>query len=366
MSSEVNIFIIGAGPTGFAAALFLAERGHRARIIEKHVTPAPWSKAFGVNARSLSLLSTRGVTAQFFENGRRMEQLNLHRRGRTLATLRLDQVDDPFPFMLVQSQADSERLIETALCERGIKVDRGIEAVTIERHEDGAKVQLRPGNLTSTVIADCVLDASGASSLVRKSLGIAFGGEAYDEPWQLFDVELDNLPMPRDDENIIIHDDGGMFLVRHYDNLWRVLGNVPNMLDHLPQGTKIGRVQWESDFEIANRVASRFAEPPFFLAGDAAHIHSGIGARGMNLGIEDAYVFASLYDREQLDRYDKLRRPVVEKVVSQIKRAMGPPRPSTVQGRIVRAAPRLVLVAVNLVRSTAERWLLGLDHELGA
>jgi 2-polyprenyl-6-methoxyphenol hydroxylase-like FAD-dependent oxidoreductase len=365
MSSEVNILIIGAGPTGLAAALFLAERGHRARIVEKRVTPAPWSKAFGVNARSLSLLSTSGVTAQFLENGRRMERLNLHRRGRTLATLRLDQVDDPFPFMLVQSQADSERLIETALCERGITVDRGIEAVTIKRNEDKAKVHLRTGSLDSTVIADCVLDASGASSVVRKSLGIAFNGTAYDEPWQLFDIELDNLPMPHDDGNIIIHDDGGMFLVCHHDNLWRVLGNVPNMLDHLPHGTKVGRIHWESDFEIANRVAGWFAEPPFFLAGDAAHIHSGIGARGMNLGIEDAYVFASLYDRRQLDRYDKLRRPVVEKVVSQIKRAMGPPRPSTVAGRIVRAAPWLVPVAITLVRNAAQRWLLGLDHELG-
>jgi 2-polyprenyl-6-methoxyphenol hydroxylase-like FAD-dependent oxidoreductase len=288
MSSDINILIIGAGPTGLAAALFLAERGHRARIIEKRVTRAPWSKAFGVNARSLSLLSTSGVTAQFLDNGRRMERLNLHRRGRTLATLRLDQVDDPFPFMLVQSQADSERLIEAALGERGITVERGVEAVAIECDEDKAMVQLRVGSLDSTVIADCVLDASGASSVVRKSLGIAFDGTAYDEPWQLFDIELDNLPVPQDDGNIIIHDDGGIFLVRHHDNLWRVLGNVPNMLDHLPHGTKVSRTHWESDFEIANRVAGRFAEPPFFLAGDAAHIHSGIGARGMNLGIEDA------------------------------------------------------------------------------
>jgi 2-polyprenyl-6-methoxyphenol hydroxylase-like FAD-dependent oxidoreductase len=29
------------------------------------------------------------------------------------------------------------------------------------------------------------------------------------------------------------------------------------------------------------------------LAGDAAHIHSPIGGRGMNLGIEDAFVFAA-------------------------------------------------------------------------
>lgn len=365
MLEDADILIIGAGPTGLAAALFLAERGYRARIIEKRQSPAPWSKAFGVNARTLSLFSTGDVTRRFLANGRRMERLNLHRHGRTLATLRLDQVATTFPFMLIQSQADSERIIEAALCERGIMVERGTEVVAVSKQATSALVQLQSGNTINTVTASCVLDASGADSIVRKTLGISFDGKAYNEPWRLFDIELEDLPMPKDDGNMIIHDEGGMFLVRHHDNLWRVLGNVPNMLDQLPRGTKIGRIDWESDFEIANRIAGSFAALPYFLAGDAAHIHSGIGARGMNLGIEDAYVFATLYDRQQLDRYDRFRRPVVEKVVQQIKRAMGPPRPSTVAGRIVRAAPWLVPAAVGVIRRPAQRWLLGLDHELG-
>lgn len=171
--------------------------------------------------------------------------------------------------------------------------------------------------------------------------------------------------MPRDEANILLHDQGGMVLVRHHDDLWRVLGKVPEMLTQLPSGTKVGRIRWESDFGISNRVAGRFADPPFYLAGDAAHVHSGIGARGMNLGIEDAYVFAALHSRGQLDRYDGLRRPVIEKVVSQIKRAMGPPRPATAPGRIVRSAPWMVPIIIGLIRMPAQRWILGLDHELG-
>ena len=31
-----------------------------------------------------------------------------------------------------------------------------------------------------------------------------------------------------------------------------------------------------------------------YLAGDAAHIHAPIGGRGMNLGIEDVFVFSHL------------------------------------------------------------------------
>jgi 2-polyprenyl-6-methoxyphenol hydroxylase-like FAD-dependent oxidoreductase len=365
VTAQSDILIVGAGPTGLAAALFLAERGHRARILDRLVDPSPWSKAFGVNARSLSLLESSGVTESYVANGRKMERLNLHRHGRILTTLRLNEVADRFPFMLVQSQADSERLMEKALSERGITVERGTEVIGIGKDGATAIVDVRAGGIDTRIRANCVLDAGGANSLVRKALKIPFDGEAYEEPWRLFDVELDALPMPHEDANVLLHDSGGIFLVREYDNIWRVLGNVPDMLNQLPQGTKVGPIHWESDFEIANRVAVRFADPPYYIAGDAAHTHAGIGARGMNLGVEDAYVFATLFDRNQLERYDAMRRPLVEKLVGQIKRAMGPPRPSTLSGRVVRIAPWLVPIVVGAFRTPIQRWILGLDHEVG-
>lgn len=365
MPDHTEILIIGAGPTGLAAALFLAQRGHRARIIEKTLERQPWSKAFGVNARTLSLFSESGVTSRFLENGRRLERVNLFRHGRVLVTLRLNEVADRYPFLLVQSQSDSERLLEAALAERAVTVERGVEGVSVRKDGGKAVVDIRSGETRGAISADCVLAAEGANSLVRKSLGITFDGDAYEEPWRLYDVEIDNVPLPRDEANVFLHDHGGMFLVRHHDNVWRVLGNVPDMLTELPPGTKVGKIHWESDFRISNRVASRFADAPFYLAGDASHIHSGIGARGMNLGIEDAYVFAELYHRRRLDRYDSLRRPVVTKLVGQIKRAMTMPRPSTLPGRIVRAAPWLVPIIIGLTRKPAQRWVVGLDHDLG-
>ena len=106
MTGQTELLIIGVGPTGLAAALFLAERGHKARIIEKAETIPPFSKAFGVNVRTLDLLERTGVTARFLENGRRMRHLQLRRNGKQLATLQFANADDGYPFMCVQSQED--------------------------------------------------------------------------------------------------------------------------------------------------------------------------------------------------------------------------------------------------------------------
>jgi 2-polyprenyl-6-methoxyphenol hydroxylase-like FAD-dependent oxidoreductase len=363
-----GILIVGGGPTGLAAALFLAERGVRARVIERRAARSTHSKAFGVNARSLALLESSGVTARYLAHGRRMTRLNLRRPGRVLATLRLDEVDHRFPFMLVQSQADSERMLEEVLAERGVTVERGIAAMGVEATARGAAVTVAGPDGPERIEASAVLAADGAGSTIREALGIGFPGTAYDEPWRLIDAELD-LPasagLDPDAAQIFLAPEGGLFLVRHEGSLWRLLGNVPDLTAPLPAGAKVGEAVWQSEFAIANRVAERFSKGAIHLAGDAAHVHAGIGARGMNLGIEDAYVFATLAAQGRLGRYEALRRPLVERVVGQITRAMAMPRATTLPGRTVRAAPWIVPLVFPLVRHTAQRWVIGLDHEVG-
>lgn len=363
MKNASDLLIIGAGPTGLATALFLAVQGYRARIIDKNLTVSPFSKAFGVNARSLHLLESTGVTQAFLQNGHKMRALHIRRRGKELATLSFAEADARYPFMCVQGQTDSERILEEALAARGVLVERGVEAASITIEAENAQVELRGPGGTEIVHTSTVLGADGANSMIRKALGFSFEGIAYPERWRLYDLELDTSLNP-DDGHIFLLDQGGMFVVRHGDNLWRVLGSGPDLLGALPSGTRTGAVHWESEFHISNRVAGTFNQGPVFLAGDAAHIHAGIGARGMNLGIEDAYVFAELFMKGELQRFDALRRPVIKKVVSQITRMMAVPRADTVPGRLVRAMPWLIQLAIPQVRRRVEPWILGLDHDV--
>lgn len=364
MTETVDILIIGAGPTGLSCALFLAEHGYTPRIVERRTAPSPFSKAFGVSARSLELMTASGVADDFISNGRKLKQLNIRRHGKRLASLHLDAVQHHYPFMCVQSQADSERILVEAVEARGIRIERGVEAKSVNDNDGIASVGLESAHGNETVRAKTVFAADGPGSFVRTTLDIGFDGDEYDEPWRLYDVELET-PLDPDDGHIFLLDDGGMFVVRHTASVWRVLGSGSDLLGSLPAGTKMGAMTWESEFRITNAVADRFAQGPFFLGGDAAHVHAGIGARGMNLGIEDAYVFAELYARGQLERYHDMRHPVITKVVCQIKDMMNGPRANTGIGRTVRAFPFLVRLAVPLIRSRIQPWVLGLDHDLG-
>lgn len=363
MAASVDVLVVGAGPTGLAAALFLAEMGRTVRLIEMRPEPSPHSKAFGVNARTLELLEATGVTRTFLENGRRLEHLSIHRADETLVAFDLTEVDHAYPFLCVQSQADSERLLAEAVEARAVSVERGTELLSIGETADDVEAVVLSSRGRETVRARAVFAADGAASTVRSQLDIDFSGVSYPEPWTLYDVQFSG-PLELNGGHIFLLDDGGMFVVRQAGDLWRVLGNGRNLLRALPSGTEIGPTVWESTFSIANRVAATFSHGRIYLGGDAAHVHAGIGARGMNLGIEDAYVFAALLHSDTLEQYNARRRPVVQKVVRQISHMMSVPRSSTVPGRIVRRFPGVVRHVAPQLRKRVQPWLLGLDHSV--
>ena len=72
---------------------------------------------------------------------------------------------------------------------------------------------------------------------------------------------------------------------------------------------------WESAFKISYRQVETYQSGRTFLAGDAAHIHSPVGGRGMNLGIEDAATLAWLIEQGKTDDYTAMRHPIGAQVL---------------------------------------------------
>jgi hypothetical protein len=65
-------------------------------------------------------------------------------------------------------------------------------------------------------------------------------------------------------------------------------------LQHIVDGATGGELRlrdpvWLTHFHLHHRQARHYRAGRVFLAGDAAHIHSPVGAQGMNTGIQDAW-----------------------------------------------------------------------------
>jgi hypothetical protein len=92
---------------------------------------------------------------------------------------------------------------------------------------------------------------------------------------------------------------------------------------------EIDRVNWFSTYRVHHRVASRFHVGRAFLLGDAAHVHSPVGAQGMNTGIGDAvnlaWKLAAVLTNEMsntvLDSYESERIAFARRLVSTTDRA---------------------------------------------
>ena len=311
-----EIIIIGAGPSGLSSAIFLSELGFKPRIIDKKAEIGKHSKALGVNPRSLSIMEPYGITERFLKNGRKMSAMNLWKGDKHIYRNDFTEVKSKYPFMLIQAQKESEEILLEEVQNRKIEVEYNSEF--LEWHKTNARYSVAIKKEEKTIKDyDYIIGADGGHSKVRKQLGIAYKGYRYDQEWELFDVEL-SMKVDPEEGHIRLFPEGGMIMIRLKENIWRVAGNMKALLNYLPQNTIIGNIHWESRFRINHKVAKSLSQEKVVLIGDAAHLHSPVGARGMNLGIEDAHIVSQLISENRLNEYDGLRKTYLENTVSRI------------------------------------------------
>jgi 2-polyprenyl-6-methoxyphenol hydroxylase-like FAD-dependent oxidoreductase len=371
MSAVIHtpLMIVGAGPTGLAAALFLSRRGVRVRIIDAAPGPTTTSKALLVNSRTLEILGEYGVAARIIDEGYAVMGMTMHRGGREVVSVDLQrELKSQLPVGL--AQARTEALLTDALNAKGVQVERGVTLQTLQQDAEQVTLTLQQADgSTQTVQAPLVFGADGARSAVRHALGVEFTGSALPEPWQLWDLRL-RTSLDRQRAHIGLVPDGFLFLMHLHAGVWRVIGNGADPLAQLPGDSVPGEVQWQSQFHIAHRLADKFSVGRVALGGDAAHIHSPLGARGMNLGIEDAWVFADCAvdamggKLERMQEYAQLRQPVDGQVVHRVAAITRLMRGQPTSLRWLRdtLAPQVLKLAP--VRRRMLQILAGLDHPL--
>ncbi|GIH03634.1 oxygenase [Rhizocola hellebori] len=342
--SDVDVLVVGAGPTGLSLAAQLAAYGTNMRIVDRNLDRASESRALAIQPRTLEVLAGLGVTEELVALGNRAVQLRMH-AGRRVVPVELFDIgveDTAYPFLLFLSQAETERILGEHLASRDVVVERGTQLVHMRQTADAVKCVLRHGDgRQEQVDVGYVVGCDGAHSTVRQQAGIAFEGAAYPQTFVLADLEADGI------ETGAAH----VFLSRHgmlfffplgKPATWRMLAMRPRSDDTpVAQPVFLAEVQaladaytgeggvrlrdpvWMTNFRLHNRGAVQYRAGRVFLAGDAAHIHSPAGAQGMNTGIQDAVnlgwklaqVTAGLAPLRLLDTYQPERVPIGAEVL---------------------------------------------------
>ncbi|MBV2362972.1 FAD-dependent monooxygenase [Streptomonospora nanhaiensis] len=335
-----DVLVVGAGGTGLALAAGLARRGVRVRVVEKAPALSPVPKALGVQARTLEVLEDLGVVPRMVAEGLPMTAMHIRSERRPVADIDLSLIDSGYPYLLMLPQSAVERILADRLAEDGVAVEHGVEltgftdtgahVAAVLRHADGR---------TETVRAGWLAGADGAHSTVRHLLGIPFEGTALEENFATADIGLDwplgfgdgfafldrgrpaaFFPLPEGRYRMVIAyppgaDPGGEV----------TRAEMQAQLDRLGvPGARVTDFGWSARFRVNQRLSARHSAGRVFLTGDAAHIHSPVGAQGMNTGIQDAVNLAWKLaahitggaPRDLLDTYHQERGAVARRLVA--------------------------------------------------
>jgi 2-polyprenyl-6-methoxyphenol hydroxylase-like FAD-dependent oxidoreductase len=345
---DTDVLIVGAGPTGLMLANQLARRGIRTLIVDRHAGPSQQTRALGVQARTLEIYAHLGLVERALELGKRATGANLWADGRKTARLPLGDAGrnlTPYPYILILGQDDNERIMGERLHAQGLPVQWNTELIALTQHADHASATLRnPDGTTREVSAAWVAGCDGAHSAVRELNGVAFDGAPYEHVFFVADVDVTGN-MVAEEVNVYLWRQGfHLFFPMRGKDHWRIVGIVPPELRGKPDlgfdavipsvrgeagSLAFKSCTWFSTYRIHHRSARHLRDRRCFLLGDAAHIHSPVGAQGMNTGLQDAYnlawklalVVQRRADAALLDSYEAERLPVARRLLATTDRA---------------------------------------------
>jgi 2-polyprenyl-6-methoxyphenol hydroxylase-like FAD-dependent oxidoreductase len=347
---DVDVLVVGAGPSGLTVSAALARVGIRTLTIDRHPGTSIFPKATGVRLRTMEILRSWGL--EDFLPARDAEVRLVMSVSPTLAAPKQQEVPLGVPDDGLTSEVSPSRFafcaqdqLEPVLLnhvrERGGEVRFGTELVTLTVGDRGAMARLRPmpAGPSYAVRARYVVGADGGGSTVRAAAGIG---------WDTLGSEGHHLSVLfRGDLSLAIGDRSyalyatvapgaeGMFVATGEPDRWifdmewepdtgdsladwtpervrdaiRAASGLPDLEPRLD-----GLFPW--DFGAA--VATTQQAGPVFLVGDAAHRTTPRRATGMNTGIAEAHnlgwklawVVRGWADPTLLDSYEAERRPV--------------------------------------------------------
>ena len=356
---HVPVLIVGGGPVGLTASIWLSRFGVRSMLVERHPATAVHPKARGINARTMEMYRQCGVEDAIRAAGLPPERSGLIVWTRTLAG---EELERRVPW---RASAESATVspVRNCLCAQddlepvlrrfAERLGPGTlafstELTGFETDADGVTAILvdRVRDVETTIRAQYVIAADGAQSRIRRALGARMIGEdgVYESinvllradltawtahrPAALYFVEHPRLKATFLTINGI---DRWGFLVNSLAaygyvaseftpercvELIRMAAGIPDLDIEI-----LGVAPWTA----SAHVAEHYRHGRIFLAGDAAHEMPPTGGFGLNTGVQDVHnlawklagVLAGWADERLLESYDAERQPIGRAITEQ-------------------------------------------------
>jgi len=330
MGFDVNVLVVGAGPTGLLLAAELHRRGVSCRVIDAHDAPLHWDRATVVHPRSLEIFEALGFVEPFLERGVKQRIARLHAAGSVLGVLDLATCGSRYGYNVGISEEVTESILTTYLERMGGSVVRASRLVALRAHEDGVVATIAHDGATHEIAADWVVGCDGLHSITREIAGIELDGHDIVEPWAVFDATLTGW-VGSHEGNFAYFDDVAVILTALPDRRFRVylrptspesdlVADAFSTIGRYLPDARFDDVENPVRFHCHTKVARDYRAGRILIAGDAAHVCSPAQGHGMNSGLQDAYNLAwklalvceGRASAELLDSYAAERRPVAE------------------------------------------------------
>ncbi len=341
--TDYRVLIAGAGPSGLVAAAVLAEDGIPVAIVEQARDLPDDLRASTFHPPTLDMLERFGVVQAMIDQGLVCPTWQFRDRATgVIATFDLGHLKDDtgHPYRLQCEQWRLTRMLRDRLATNpDVAFVYDAKGVDAAQDADGVTLTIeRPDGAREALRGRFLVGADGASSAVRKALGIAFEGETIPEIFLTLSTTFAFHDAIDDLTNIAyISDPEEWFVLLRTASLWRVLfptdpsepearmmdpARIEERLQAVVPNPAGYELRHRTAYRVHERVAETYVKGRCFLVGDAAHINNPLGGMGMNGGVHDAFNLAEKLvqvwrgaDAALMERYSRQRRKVALETV---------------------------------------------------